>query len=81
MYCVHIVVVFSNISVASAQYGIKSETWIFGHLLRNSCPLGFPLILFLFYAVLSVHVPFPFDVWGRMWNSIVSIFSFTLIRY
>ena len=80
-YCVQIVVVFSNISVASVQYWIKSRTWIFSHLLENSCPLGFPFILFLFYAVLSVCVPFPFGVWGRMWNSIVSVFSSTLIRY
>ena len=26
----------------------------------------------LFYAVLTVRVPFPFGVWDRMWNSIVS---------
>ena len=24
-------------------------------------------------AVLVVHVPFPFGVWGRMWNLIVSV--------
>ena len=24
-------------------------------------------------AVLVVCVPFPFDVWGRMWNSIVLV--------
>ena len=40
--------------VASVQYGIKSQTWIFGHVLGNTCPLGFPLILFLFsYMFLS----------------------------
>ena len=27
----------------------------------------------LLYAVLIVCVPFPFGVWGRMWNSIVSV--------
>ena len=42
-----------------------------GHLLGKSCPLGFPLILFLFYAVLIVCIPFPFGGCGRMWNSIV----------
>ena len=25
------------------------------------------------YAVLIVYVPFPFGVWGRVWNSIVSV--------
>ena len=34
---------------------------------------GFPLVLFLFYAVLIVCVPFPFGAWDRMWNSIVSV--------
>ena len=24
-------------------------------------------------AALAVYVPFPFDVWGRMWNSIQSV--------
>ena len=32
----------------------------------KSCPPHLPLLLFLFYAVLSVCVPFPFGVWGRV---------------
>ena len=39
----------------------------------KSCLLGFPLVLFLFYAVLIVRVPFLFGVLDRMWNSIVSV--------
>ena len=50
-------------------------------LLGPSCPLGVPVLvplafhLFCFYcdAVLVVCVPFPFCVWGRVWNSIVSV--------
>ena len=38
----------------------------FAHLLCKSCPLDFPLVLFLFYAVLIVLVPFPFGVRGRV---------------
>ena len=53
----------------------------FGHLLGKSCPLGFPLVLFLFYAVLTVRVPFPFGVWGGVWNSIVSVPDHCLFIY
>ena len=34
---------------------------------------GFPLVLLLFHAVSFVCIPFPLGVWGRMWNSIVSV--------
>ena len=30
-------------------------------------------VVFIFSAILVVRVPFPFGVWGRMWNSIVSV--------
>ena len=33
----------------------------------------FTCVVFIFSAVLGVRVPFPFGVWGRMWNSIVSV--------
>ena len=33
---------------------------------EKSCLLGFPLLPFLFCAVLVVCVPFPLGVWGRM---------------
>ena len=29
--------------------------------------------VFIFSVVLVVRVPFPFDVWGRVWNSVVSV--------
>ena len=36
-------------------------------------PWLFTCVVFIFSAVLVVRVPFPFDVWGRVWNSIVSV--------
>ena len=38
-----------------------------------SCPLGFPILLFLFYA--TGNLMCSFRVWslGRMWNSIASV--------
>ena len=50
-------------------------------MFRKSCPLGFLLVLFLVSAVLFVHVPLPFDVYGRMWNSIVSVPDHCLFIY
>ena len=41
--------------------------------MEKSCTLGFLYALFLFYVVSFVCVPFPLSVWGRMWNSIVSV--------
>ena len=38
----------------------------------------FHLCCFNFSAVLVVRVPFPFGVWGRMWNSIVSVIQHCL---
>ena len=35
------------------------------HLLGKSCRLGFPLVLFLFYATFIVYVPFPFWCLGE----------------
>ena len=52
-----------------------------GHLLGKSCPLGFPNVLHLFYAVLTARVPFPFGVLGRMRNSIVSVSDHCLFSY
>ena len=53
-----------------------------GHLLGKSCPLGFSLVLFfIFNAVLTVGVAFPFGVKGRMWNSIVSVPDHCLFIY
>ena len=37
---------------------------------ERSLPFG---LLVIFSAVLVVRVPFPFGVWGRLWNSIVSV--------
>ena len=39
---------------------------------ERAIPLAFHLC-FNFSAVLVERVPFPFGVWGRMWNSIVSV--------
>ena len=35
----------------------------------------------LLYAVLIVCVPFPYGVWGRMWNSILSVSDHCLVIY
>ena len=43
--------------------------------------LAFHLCCFYFSAVLVVRVPFPFGVWGRVWNSIVSFPAFYLLSY
>ena len=39
----------------------------------------FPLVLFLFHAILIVGVSFPFGVWGRMWN--VDLYRFLIIVF
>ena len=39
---------------------------------ESSCPFGFSSC-FNFSAVLVVRLTFPFGVWGRMWNSTVSV--------
>ena len=38
-------------------------------------------VVFIFSAILVVRVPFPFGVWGRMWNSIVSVPDHCLFIY
>ena len=40
---------------------------------ERAFPLAFHLYCFYFSDVLVVRVPFPFGVWGRVWNSIVSV--------
>ena len=50
-------------------------------LFKFWCPFGFPLVLLLFQAVLIVCFPFPFGVWGRMWNLIVSVPDHCLFIY
>ena len=37
----------------------------------RAVPLALHLCCFNFSAALVVHVPFPFGVWGMMWNSIL----------
>ena len=44
-------------------------------------PLAFHLCWFYFSAVLIVGVPFPFGVYGRMWNSIASVPDHCLFIY
>ena len=48
---------------------------------ERAVPLAFHVCSFNFSAVLVVHVPFPFDVWGRMLNSIVSVPDHCLFIY
>ena len=48
---------------------------------ERAAPLAFHLCCFYFGAVLVVRVPFPFGVWGRMWNSIVSVPDHCLFIY
>ena len=40
---------------------------------ERAVPLAFYLCCSYFSAVLVVRVPFPFGVWGRVWNSIVPV--------
>ena len=40
---------------------------------ERAAPLAFHLCCFYFSDVLIVGVPFPFGVYGRIWNSIVSV--------
>ena len=40
---------------------------------KEVSPWLFTCVVFIFSAVLVVRVPFPFGVWGRMWNSIVPV--------
>ena len=40
---------------------------------RAVVTLAFHLYCFYFSAVLVVRVPFPLGIWGRMWNSVVSV--------
>ena len=40
---------------------------------KELSPWLFACAVFNFSAVLTVGIPFPFSVYGRMWNSIVSV--------
>ena len=44
-------------------------------------PLAFHLCCVYFSAVLVVRVPFPFGVWGRVWNSFVLVPDHCLFIY
>ena len=48
---------------------------------ERAVPLAFYLCFFYFSAVLSVGVPFPFGVKGRIWNSIESVPNLCLFIY
>ena len=48
---------------------------------KELSPLAFYLCCFYFSAVLVVRVPFPFVVWDRVWNSIVSVLDHCLLMY
>ena len=79
MYC--------SICQYSSAFGLSLTFYSFylrhpgGHLLGTSCCHGFPLVLFLFYAVFTVCVPYPFGVWERMRNWIVSLPDYCLCIY
>ena len=47
---------------------------------ERGVPLAFHLCYF-YFSVLVVCVPFPFGVWGRVWNSIVSVPDHCLFTY
>ena len=49
--------------------------------LERAVPLAFHLCCFKFSAALVVPIPFSFGVWGRMWNSIVSVPDLCLFIY
>ena len=72
------VVVYSNCQCSSASICLLTYCsfylgWPCGHLLGKNCPLGFSLVLVLFYCRLSCTRPFPIWCLGRVWNSIVSV--------
>ena len=48
---------------------------------ERAVPLAFHLCCFYFSAALSVGVPFPFCILGRMWNSTVSVPDHCLFIY
>ena len=48
---------------------------------EGAVPLAFHFCCFYFSAVIIISVPFPFGVWGRMWNSIVSVPDHCLFMY
>ena len=48
---------------------------------ERAVPLDFLFCCFHFSAVLIVGVPFPFGVFGRMWNSIESVPDHCLFIY
>ena len=48
---------------------------------ERAVPLAFHLCCFYFSAVLIVGIPFPFGVYGRLWNSIVSVPDHCLFIY
>ena len=48
---------------------------------KELSPWRFTCVVFIFGAVLVERVPFQFDVWGRMWNSIVSVPNHCLFFY
>ena len=61
-----------------------------GHMLEKSfvaicweraIPFAFHLCCFYFSAVLILGVPFPFGVYGRIWNSVVSVPEHCLLIY
>ena len=48
----------------------------------STVPLAFHLCCFFYFSVvLIVGVPFPFGVYGRMWNSTVSVPDYCLFIY
>ena len=71
-------------------YPLSVVLWLIVHFIRVALlpSAGKELSLLLFTcavfnlsAVLVVRVPFPFGIWGRMWNSIVSVFDHYLFIY
>ena len=72
---VRVLFVFDFVGLCSLYLGQPCP-----HLLGKSCSLGFSLA-FIFSAVLVVRVPFPFGVFGKVWNSIVSIPDHCLFIY
>ena len=48
---------------------------------ERAAPWLFTCGVFIFSAVLVIRVPFPFGVWGKVWNSIVSVPDHCLFIY
>ena len=71
-------------SFQSKIWNIKNSQlawWTTFVIVCKAVPLAFHLCCFYFNAILVVCVPFPFGVWGSVWNLIVLVPDHCLLIY